>query len=82
MKRTERGEVRARFFQRHTRADDVHDVAGTTDAFEGCGGNSGHARSVARCAGQLPMWIIGIFFAGTFTFLPFGPVVLIKKVPR
>ena len=37
VKRAERGEVRAGLFQRQIRADDIHDVAGGADAFEGCG---------------------------------------------
>ena len=33
VERTERGEVRAVFFQRHIRADDIHDVAGGANLF-------------------------------------------------
>ena len=45
MKRAERGEVRAGFFQRQIRADDVHDVAGGADLLAGRGGKeSGHAK--------------------------------------
>ena len=37
VKRAKRGEVGAGAFQRQIRADDIHDVAGGADVFEGCG---------------------------------------------
>ena len=43
VERAERGEIRAGFFQRQIRADDIHDVAGGANSFAGGGGKkTGH----------------------------------------
>jgi len=45
---TERGEVRTRTFQRQITANDIHDVAGGTDLFEGViGDQPSHAGMLA-----------------------------------
>ena len=48
-------EIGPRAFERHVRADHVHDVAGSADAFTGCGGEkTGHCLNgnPARPAGK------------------------------
>src|SRR5207249_11572651 len=52
VKRAERREVRARAFQWQVAADDIHDVTGGANLFEGCGRNPGHAGSLPDAAAR------------------------------